>query len=97
MRTLLLFGDSNTHGSMPAPHLGFSGRYGRDGRFTHLLVSRRMKHVYPRAMRLVESGQINLDVMISHRFPLEATPAAFAMNEAYRDNVIKVIIDVSQS
>lgn len=38
MRTLLLFGDSNTHGSMPAPHLGFSGRYGRDERWAGRLA-----------------------------------------------------------
>jgi lysophospholipase L1-like esterase len=33
MRTLLLFGDSNTHGTMPAPHLGFDGRFDRDERW----------------------------------------------------------------
>ena len=27
-RTVLLFGDSNTHGTMPMPDLGFSGRFG---------------------------------------------------------------------
>jgi L-iditol 2-dehydrogenase len=58
-------------------------------------MSRRMKHVYPRAIRLVESGAINLPGMISHRFPLDQAPAAFALNDAYQDNVVKVIIDVS--
>jgi lysophospholipase L1-like esterase len=38
MRTLLLFGDSNTHGSMPAPHLGFSGRFGREERWAGRLA-----------------------------------------------------------
>lgn len=38
MRTLLLYGDSNTHGSMPAPHLGFSGRYGREERWAGRLA-----------------------------------------------------------
>jgi lysophospholipase L1-like esterase len=42
MRTLLLFGDSNTHGSMPAPHLGFSGRYARDERW-----ATRLAHLLP--------------------------------------------------
>ena len=41
MRTLLLYGDSNTHGTMPASHLGFDGRFDRDerwaGRLTKLL------------------------------------------------------------
>lgn len=38
MRSLLLFGDSNTHGSMPAPHLGFSGRYRREDRWAGRLA-----------------------------------------------------------
>ncbi len=38
MRSLLLFGDSNTHGSMPAPHLGFSGRYGLEERWAGRLA-----------------------------------------------------------
>ncbi|WP_431298571.1 SGNH/GDSL hydrolase family protein [Tabrizicola sp. BL-A-41-H6] len=38
MRSLLLFGDSNTHGSMPAPHLGFSGRYSLEERWAGRLV-----------------------------------------------------------
>jgi L-iditol 2-dehydrogenase len=60
-------------------------------------MSRRMKHVYPRAIRLVEHGKINLDGLISHRFPLADAPAAFALNDAYQDNVVKVVIDVSRS
>lgn len=60
-----------------------------------IYMSRRMKHVYPRAIRLVESGAINVNALISHRFPLEQTPAAFALNDAYQDHVVKVIIDVS--
>jgi L-iditol 2-dehydrogenase len=57
-------------------------------------MSRRMKHVYPRAIRLVESGIVTLSALISHRFPLDATPAAFALNDAYQDQVVKVMIDV---
>lgn len=37
MRTILLFGDSNTHGTMPVTELGASGRYGRDERWAGLL------------------------------------------------------------
>jgi lysophospholipase L1-like esterase len=33
MRTVLLFGDSNTHGTAPLPDLGFSERFGRDERW----------------------------------------------------------------
>lgn len=60
-------------------------------------MARRMKHVYPRAIKLAASGAVNLDCVISHRFPLEKAPVAFAMNEAYEDNVVKVIIDVNDA
>lgn len=33
MRSLLLFGDSNTHGTMPLADLGMSDRFGRDERW----------------------------------------------------------------
>lgn len=38
MRTLLLFGDSNTHGTMPMPDLGFGGRFDRDERWSGRLA-----------------------------------------------------------
>jgi len=38
MRTVLLFGDSNTHGTMPMPDLGQSGRYGREERWSSRLA-----------------------------------------------------------
>ncbi len=38
MRTLLLFGDSNTHGTMPVPDLGALGRYARDERWAGRLA-----------------------------------------------------------
>ena len=38
MKSILLYGDSNTHGTMPMPDLGFSGRYARDQRWTEFLA-----------------------------------------------------------
>lgn len=38
MRTLLLFGDSNTHGTMPMPDLGGSGRFDREERWAGRLA-----------------------------------------------------------
>ena len=38
MPTLVLFGDSNTHGTMPVPHLGFDGRFGREERWAGRLA-----------------------------------------------------------
>jgi L-iditol 2-dehydrogenase len=57
-------------------------------------LARRMKHTYPRSIRLVESGAVDMRPMISHRFPLEKTPEAFALNAAYEDQIVKVVIDV---
>jgi L-iditol 2-dehydrogenase len=57
-------------------------------------LARRMKHTYPRSIRLVESGAIDVLKMVSHRFPLERAPEAFARNLAYKDDVVKVVIDV---
>lgn len=60
-------------------------------------LSRRMKHVYPRAIKLWASGAADLTGIVSHRFPLERTPEAYALNEQYADNVVKIVIDVTQS
>lgn len=57
-----------------------------------IVMSRRMKHVYPRAIRLVEQGRVDLRGLVSHRFPLQRAAEAFRMNAAYRDRVIKVVV-----
>mgnify|MGYP000935098573 CR=1 FL=1 len=58
-------------------------------------VSRRMKHVYPRAIKLVENGSIDLHGIVSHHFPLSQTPDAYELNVAYADQVNKIVIDIS--
>ena len=57
-----------------------------------LLMCRRMKHVYPRTIPLVASGQVDLKSLITHRFPLSQASEAFRMNAKYEDNVVKTII-----
>jgi L-iditol 2-dehydrogenase len=57
-----------------------------------VVFSRRMKHTYPRAIDLVANGRIDVRSLISHRVPLEKTAAAFALNAAYKDNVVKIMI-----
>jgi L-iditol 2-dehydrogenase len=57
-------------------------------------IARRMKHTYLRAIHLTKQGSIDLKSLISHRFPLQQAPEAFALNAAYQDQVIKVIIDI---
>ena len=57
-----------------------------------IIFSRRMKHTYPRAIRLVTSGQVDLTGLVSHRFPLARAAAAFKLNADYGDQVVKIII-----
>jgi len=57
-----------------------------------ILLSRRMKYTYPRAIDLVSKGLIDVKSIVSHRFPLTQLPEAFALNADYRDNAVKVMI-----
>lgn len=61
-----------------------------------IMMARRMKHTYPRAITLATSEQSRLKLLdlVSHRFGLAETAAAFAMNADYQDSVQKVMIDV---
>lgn len=54
---------------------------------------RRMKHTYPRAIALVESGRVDVRSMVSHRFGLEEFERAFDV--ALRREGLKVVIDPS--
>ena len=56
-------------------------------------MSRRMKHTYPRAIRLAERRRVELESMVTHRFSLEEAPEAFSLNADYRDRVTKVVIE----
>lgn len=62
-----------------------------------IMMSRRMKHTYPRAIQLVTSSPepIDLETIVSHRFPLSQADKAFALNVDYIENVQKIVIDVS--
>ena len=51
---------------------------------------RRMKHTYPRAIRLVESGLVDVRSLVTHRFSLEDAAAGFEVAE--RREGIKVIV-----
>ena len=58
---------------------------------------RRMKHVYPRATALVLAGVVDVEDLVSHRFPLEGAPEAFALNVSYPPGLHKVVIEVGKS
>ena len=60
-----------------------------------LLFSRRMKFTYPRAIRLVESGRVDLGTLVTARFPLEDAGQAF--QTALRREGLKVIVQVCSS
>ena len=55
---------------------------------------RRMKHTYPRSMALVQGGLVDVQSLITHRFPLEASSEAFELVDARADGVIKALIEM---
>jgi L-iditol 2-dehydrogenase len=56
-----------------------------------LKLCRRMRHTYPRAIHLVESGLVDVRALVSHRFPLEEFHRAFSV--AYQREGFKVILE----
>jgi L-iditol 2-dehydrogenase len=57
-----------------------------------LKVARRMSHVYPRTIALVERGMVQLDTLVSHVVPLANGPAAFRTLADYEDDALKVVV-----
>jgi L-iditol 2-dehydrogenase len=56
---------------------------------------RRMKHTYPRAIRMVHKGQVDVKPLVTHLFPLERITEAFDLVVAYNDGVLRAVIQVS--
>jgi L-iditol 2-dehydrogenase len=56
-----------------------------------LVLVRRMNEAYPRAIRLVEQGLIDVSSIVSHRYPLEHAAEAFAV--AADRQGLKVVIE----
>jgi|WetSurMetagenome_2_1015567.scaffolds.fasta_scaffold87716_2 L-iditol 2-dehydrogenase len=54
-------------------------------------IIHRMKHTYPRAIQLVQSGRVDVRSLVTHRFPLAEIVRAYASAE--KREGIKVIID----
>jgi L-iditol 2-dehydrogenase len=55
-----------------------------------LVMCRRMKHTYPRAIRLVEEGKVDVRSAVTHRFSLERGAEAFGV--ASRREGLKVLL-----
>lgn len=58
-----------------------------------VLVSRRMKQVYPRAIALVERGLVDVRTLVTHRFSLEQATEAFDLVASLKDGVCKAMIE----
>jgi L-iditol 2-dehydrogenase len=58
---------------------------------------RRMKHTYPRAIRLIQRGMVDVKPLITHTFSLERIAEAFEMVAAYEDGVLRVVIQISSA
>ena len=56
---------------------------------------RRMKHTYPRAIRLVGTGMVDVKPLVTHLFPLERIAEAFEMLVGYDDGVLRAVIQVA--
>lgn len=54
--------------------------------------SRRMGHVYPRAIELVARGRVDVRRIATHHFPLTDAAEAFARQAARADGIIKAIL-----
>jgi len=59
-----------------------------------LLLCRRMKHTYPRAIALVQDGRIDLRGLVTHHIPFEQAPRAFDLVERRAEGVIKAVIEI---
>jgi L-iditol 2-dehydrogenase len=72
------------------PRISFpAGRARRKG--LTLVLSQRMGHVYPRAIRLVASGRVDVRSLVTYRFPLAESRVAF--EAAARREGLKVLIE----
>jgi L-iditol 2-dehydrogenase len=56
---------------------------------------KRMNDIYPRALKLVQQGVIDLSQIVSHRFSFEDTIQAYEMAHNYEDGVIKAVVYVN--
>lgn len=55
-----------------------------------LVMSRRMKEMYPRAIRLVDAGLVDVTSLVTHTYPLDEVAEAFRLAE--RREGLKVVV-----
>ncbi|GEM45483.1 NAD(P)-dependent alcohol dehydrogenase [Deinococcus cellulosilyticus] len=54
----------------------------------------RYANCYPAALRLVEEGRVNLDRMVTHRYPLDQAGEALSFADEFKHVSMKVMVDV---
>ena len=57
---------------------------------------RRMKHTYPRAIRMVDRGMVDVEALATHTFSLEEIREAFKLVAGYQDGVLRAMIRVGE-
>ena len=55
---------------------------------------RRQNHCVHAALDIIAGKKCNVNIMTTHRFPLEKTQEAFDLVAAYRDGVVKAMIEI---
>jgi L-iditol 2-dehydrogenase len=55
---------------------------------------RRMKHTYPRAIRMIQNGLIDIAPLATHNFSLEQIREAFELVAGYKDGVLRAMINI---
>jgi L-iditol 2-dehydrogenase len=94
--------DIALHAARPGARIVLAGIPGGDDRTSFsasiarrkgatLALVRRMKEVYPRAVRLVETGAVELQPLVTHRFSLDRVGDAFEV--AARREGLKVVVE----
>jgi L-iditol 2-dehydrogenase len=58
-----------------------------------LINVRRQRHCVQEALDLMASGRIDISPMATHRFNFQDTKKAFDLVDAYRDGVMKAMIE----
>jgi L-iditol 2-dehydrogenase len=55
---------------------------------------RRMKHTYPRAIRLVQTAMVDIDSLATHAFTLDTLQEAFEIVADHSDGVLRAMINI---
>jgi len=66
---------------------------GRQIRRGPLRWCRRFLHNYPAALALMAAGVLDASALITHVFPFDQAPEAFALTSACADGVLKASIE----